>query len=205
VCFAKHTLDLNQIGPEFFWVDLTQPAWRGWTQSAQPGHWPKPVTRLGTVGKRHAWIKSRVCLSTTIQLLQKQKKNKKRRYLPGLIRGEAGVWRIWWFSSSSFGAFGFSFCFLTTFLSFQALPFVSVFSSSRSSWIVLDFFLLVLGSPVSVSGFLPLLLVLFFRRSSFVVLPSLFRSSSMSSSNFSLFFQLLCCSAPHFFSFLWIL
>ena len=30
----------------------------GWTQPTRPGHWPKPVTRLGHM--KHAWTKSRV-------------------------------------------------------------------------------------------------------------------------------------------------
>jgi len=31
---------------------------QGWTQPARPGHWPKPMTRLGNM--KHAWTKSRV-------------------------------------------------------------------------------------------------------------------------------------------------
>jgi len=203
VCFAKHTLDLNQIGPEFFWVDLTQPAWRGWTQSAQPGHWPKPVTRLGTVGKRHAWIKFTRVPSHYYWVVAKAEKQREDTYL-GLLEAKL-----------AFEDDGDSLLRLSAF-SGSPFVFLRLFSASKPSRLCLCFrpldlrelfwiFLLVLGSPVSVSGFLPLLLVLFFRRSSFVVLPSLFRSSSMSSSNFSLFFQLLCCSASHFSSFLWIL
>jgi len=38
------------------WAQLS-PCVLGWTQPARPGHWPKPVTRLGC---RHAWFKPRV-------------------------------------------------------------------------------------------------------------------------------------------------
>jgi len=39
------------------WAQLS-PHGLGWTQPARPGHWPKPVTRLGNM--KHAWTKSRV-------------------------------------------------------------------------------------------------------------------------------------------------
>ena len=44
----------------FFGLGPAQPTWAGlgWTQPARPGHWPKPVTRLGNM--KHAWTKSRV-------------------------------------------------------------------------------------------------------------------------------------------------
>jgi hypothetical protein len=39
----------------FFWgLGPAQPTWAGlgWTQPAQPGHWPKPVTRLAEARMR---------------------------------------------------------------------------------------------------------------------------------------------------------
>jgi len=41
-----------------FWLGPARPMWLGWTQLGQPGHWSKPVTRLGNM--KHEWTKSRV-------------------------------------------------------------------------------------------------------------------------------------------------
>jgi len=41
-----------------FWLGPARPMWRGWTQQAWLGHWPKPVTRLNNL--KHAWISSLV-------------------------------------------------------------------------------------------------------------------------------------------------
>jgi hypothetical protein len=35
------------------WAQLS-PHGLGWTQPARPGHWPKPVTRLGKNQRKHA-------------------------------------------------------------------------------------------------------------------------------------------------------
>jgi hypothetical protein len=39
-----------------FFLGLAQfsPWGLGWTQPAQPGHWPNPVTRLGKNQRKHA-------------------------------------------------------------------------------------------------------------------------------------------------------
>jgi hypothetical protein len=39
----------------FFWGLAQFSPWGlGWTQPARPGHWPKPVTRLGKNQRKHA-------------------------------------------------------------------------------------------------------------------------------------------------------
>jgi hypothetical protein len=45
-----------------FWgLGLAQPMWGlGWTQPARPGHWPKPVARLGKRRRSTREVNSRV-------------------------------------------------------------------------------------------------------------------------------------------------
>ena len=57
---------LGWPGPAYIyfggWAQLS-PYGLGWAQPAQPGHWPKPVARLGKASKKHVWSGStRACI-----------------------------------------------------------------------------------------------------------------------------------------------